>query len=116
MSIKDIVIKIDLWAIKGRILNDLHRYDEAIVSLDRLLQLNPNHAAGWNNKGTALLHRGKYNEAITCFDKSMKLDPTNNAFSSNKLYAIKLRDKSKYYTHNGKPIKYYTSSGKPAYS
>ncbi len=40
------------------------KYDEAIKTFDKAIELNPEDADAWYNKGLVLYHQGKYDEAI----------------------------------------------------
>jgi tetratricopeptide (TPR) repeat protein len=66
---------------------DLEYYDNA-------LEIDPNHAATWNNKGAALNELGKYNEAIECFDKALEIEPKYANAWLNKGVALKAEGKS----------------------
>ena len=50
----------------------LGKYQEAIISYDKALQLNPNIAVLWSNKGDALKRLGDFEEARKCFEKGSK--------------------------------------------
>ena len=53
------------------------RYDEMLELWQRLIDLDPNNAAIYNNNmGVALLGLGRYDEALQCFDRAIALDPT----------------------------------------
>lgn len=60
---------------KGCILTKLGKYQEAIESYDKALEINPNDFDAWNNKGHALKDSGRYQEAITSYDKALKINP-----------------------------------------
>lgn len=58
------------------------KYDEAIASFDKALEIDSNYAKSkeylthaWNHKGIALGEQGNYSNAITCFDKAIEIDP-----------------------------------------
>jgi len=63
------------WYDKGNALAGIGKYQEAIESYNKGLEINPNYAFAWTNKGNALYYLGKYQEAIQCFDKAIELDP-----------------------------------------
>jgi tetratricopeptide (TPR) repeat protein len=58
---------------------DLGLYDEAIVELDKALNLNPNYDAAYFTKGISLSRLGKDEEAIVEYDKGLKINPNGNA-------------------------------------
>jgi len=67
----------------ARALERLGRYDEALPSLDRTIELKPDNANAWNNKGVTLERLGRYNEALLCFDRTIELKPDNaNAWNN----------------------------------
>ena len=51
--------------------NKLRRYDEAIKSYDRVIEINPNNVDAWNSKGLAFSNQGRYDEAIKSYDRVM---------------------------------------------
>ena len=51
------------WARKGRTLRLLVRYDEALASYDRALELNSRFAWAWTGKGQVLERLGQLTEA-----------------------------------------------------
>ncbi|NJL68507.1 MAG: MarR family transcriptional regulator, partial [Microcoleus sp. SM1_3_4] len=51
------------WSEKGRCLNRLKRYDEALVSYDREIELDANDQWAWNNRGNVLYNLKRYDEA-----------------------------------------------------
>ena len=65
MMQKPIKIKVrslDLF-LSGVALENLGKYDEAIIMYDHSLKLNPNYALAYYNKGQSLNKLKKYNEA-----------------------------------------------------
>jgi len=63
------------WFKRGLCLSNLQRYEEALVSFDHAIELDPNYASAWRNRGYALDKLGKYEEAIACFDKAIEINP-----------------------------------------
>ena len=45
------------------------RYDEFLISSERILHINPNNLAALLYKGIAMQEREEYQEAIACFQK-----------------------------------------------
>jgi tetratricopeptide (TPR) repeat protein len=76
------------WVMKGYALHNLQRYDEAIASYDKAIEINPNDADAWHNKGTALDELGKYNEAIACYDKAIEINPDSLDIKANLAEAL----------------------------
>jgi len=67
---------------KGKSLQNLDRYDEAISAFDKSLGIDPNNALSWFAKGEALSNSGKYEEALISLEKGLELDPDNNQFKN----------------------------------
>jgi tetratricopeptide (TPR) repeat protein len=63
------------WAIQGYCLGILKRYDEALASCDKEIELNPNSIPGWDKRSIVLGRLGRYDEALTSWDKVIELDP-----------------------------------------
>lgn len=63
------------WENRGICLDNLDRFEEAIVSYDRSLTIDSESARTWKNKGVAYRSLKRYDEALPCFDKAHKLDP-----------------------------------------
>ena len=60
---------------KGKALDNLGRYPEAVTFYDRDLALNPNNTRSLTNKETHLDYVGKHEEAIVWYDKALGSDP-----------------------------------------
>lgn len=60
----------DVWEAKGRVFNELGRYDEAINASEKALSLNQNLTRTWLVKGRALLGTGRYHEALDAYAKA----------------------------------------------
>jgi tetratricopeptide (TPR) repeat protein len=62
---------------KGKALDELGKYEEAIEYYDKVLALDPNNKFALNNKGADLYDLGSYEEAIKYFLKRLAIDPNN---------------------------------------
>jgi len=51
----------------------LGKYDEAIISYDQAIKIDPSDADAWNNKGNSLNSLGNDDEAKKCYDRSREL-------------------------------------------
>ena len=51
------------------------QYNEAIVSLDQAIQIDPNFALAYNYRGLAYFRTKSFDKALTDFDKAIQLDP-----------------------------------------
>jgi hypothetical protein len=63
------------WSDEGSRLLDLGRYEEAVVALDRAIQLDPSDASIHRHRGQALANRGLHEEALRDWDRAIELDP-----------------------------------------
>jgi len=63
------------WVEQGHYLIHLERWDEALASFDKAIELGPNNAPAWRYKGVALDELGRHEEALISFDKALELDP-----------------------------------------
>jgi tetratricopeptide (TPR) repeat protein len=61
------------WFAQGYSLGGLGRYDEALASLDKAIELDPNNVPVWYLRGLALGNIENYNEALASFDKAIEL-------------------------------------------
>jgi Tfp pilus assembly protein PilF len=60
---------------QGNYLYELGRYEEAIASFDRVIELNPDDYRAWAIRGFSLDNSGLYKEAIASYDQVIKLEP-----------------------------------------
>jgi Flp pilus assembly protein TadD len=51
------------------------RYDEAIASLTKAVELNPNDSKAFNNRGLAYFYKGQFTQALSDYNKAIELDP-----------------------------------------
>ena len=52
----------DAWNNKGESLRRQGKYDEAIKSLDKAIEINPRYAYAWYNRGLALFNVKPYED------------------------------------------------------
>jgi tetratricopeptide (TPR) repeat protein len=62
------------WVEKGRCLNRLKRYDEALECLDKAIEIDSNYARAWANRGDVLESLKRYDEALESYDRAIELD------------------------------------------
>ncbi|MEG4075370.1 tetratricopeptide repeat protein [Microcoleus sp. Pol14C2] len=62
------------WVEKGRCLNSLERYDEALECLDKAIESDSNYARAWANRGDVLDNLKRYDEALVSLDRAIELD------------------------------------------
>ena len=65
------------WSEKGRCLNRLERYDEALDCLEKAIKIDSNYARAWRIRGDVLDDLKRYDEALPSLDKAIKIDPNN---------------------------------------
>ena len=64
------------------------KYDEAILTYDKAIELDQSYVEAWNNKGFVLYNQGKYDEAVQAYDKAIQLDPKDAEPRYNKGVAL----------------------------
>jgi len=52
------------------------RYDEAIATLQKALEISPNYASAYNNLGAVYVKTGRKQEAIDAFRRAVNIDPS----------------------------------------
>ncbi len=72
------------WYGKGASLILLGRYEEALVAIDKALDLNPRNEVAWLNKGNALSKMGRMIDALRCFNAAIKVNPRYEVAWNNK--------------------------------
>ncbi|MEG5257674.1 tetratricopeptide repeat protein, partial [Microcoleus sp. A2-D3] len=60
-----------IWFIRGVVLFNLGKLEEAIASYDKALEFKPDYHAAWFIRGNVLGDLGKLEEAIASYDKSL---------------------------------------------
>jgi tetratricopeptide (TPR) repeat protein len=61
---------VDAWILKGRALQELSRYQEALTSFKQALEIEPGRKEIWNDIGEILEKIGKHEEAKICYEKA----------------------------------------------
>jgi tetratricopeptide (TPR) repeat protein len=86
-----------IWNNRGVSLSSLGRYDEAIGSYRKAIDIRPGYWMAWYNLGKAL-HRNAdrtperaegYAEAVTAYDRALELNPTHASTLNNKAVALR---------------------------
>ncbi|MEG4581054.1 tetratricopeptide repeat protein [Microcoleus sp. MON1_C5] len=62
------------WVEKGRCLNSLERYDEALECLEKAIEIESKYARAWANRGDVLESLKRYDEALESYDMAIELD------------------------------------------
>lgn len=60
---------------RARLLDDVHRYDEAIRDLSSALKLEPKSASLWQGRGEINFKAGHFKESVADFDRVIELSP-----------------------------------------
>jgi len=77
-------------------LDSLERYDEALESFDKAIEIEPNNILTWGGRGATLGILGRYNEALESYDKVIEIDPNMAlAWSSRGMVLVALKRWSK---------------------
>ena len=77
------------WVEKGRCLNSLERYDEALECLDKAIEGDSNYARAWANRGDVLDNLKRYDEALVSYDRAIELDANYKWAWSNRGHVLK---------------------------
>ena len=63
------------WNQRSRALLGLREYQQALASVDRAININPNFAEAWNNKSAILWHLQKYQDAQQAVEQALEFKP-----------------------------------------
>ena len=78
-----------LWNVLGASSTHVGMIDQAVIALNKVLTLNPNHFEAYSNLGVALFKQGKFDEAIDAYKKAILLKPDYAMAYSNLGNALK---------------------------
>ena len=56
-------------------LNAAHRYEEALIALNKAIELDPESSFAYGTKGDVLRQQGRYKDALVVLDKAIELNP-----------------------------------------
>ncbi|NMG19015.1 tetratricopeptide repeat protein [Brasilonema bromeliae] len=65
------------WFAQGRCFGSLKRYEEALASFDKAIELDPNDENSWGGRAAAFYFLQRYEEALASFKKVIELDPND---------------------------------------
>jgi len=77
-----------VYNIYGAVLVKQDRPREAVVEIDKAIQLQPDYAEAYNNRGNAQTVIGNLNAALNDFDKALRLKPDTAGFHANRGNAL----------------------------
>jgi tetratricopeptide (TPR) repeat protein len=75
-AVEQVPKKPEYLRVRGQYLYSKQKYKEALVDIDKALELENDHAATHELRGMILLGLEKYDEALASFDETSKLEPT----------------------------------------
>jgi len=61
----------------GKVLSDMGRYEEAVKSFDKAIDLNPEDSLAYNNRGTVFEKMGRLDKAFEDYKKAASLSPND---------------------------------------
>jgi tetratricopeptide (TPR) repeat protein len=64
-------------ASKGRTSAKLKNFSEALESIDRTLEIDPDNISALIDKGNVLCNLGKFEEELDSYDKILNVEPNN---------------------------------------
>ncbi|MDE5105667.1 MAG: tetratricopeptide repeat protein, partial [Trichodesmium sp. St17_bin3_1_1] len=67
--------KADLLVRKASLDRKFQQNEEAILTCDEALKIEPNNYKAWNNKGNALGNLERYEEALAAYEKALEIKP-----------------------------------------
>jgi tetratricopeptide (TPR) repeat protein len=70
----------EAWISTGIDLFEQERYEEAISSFDRAIEIKPDYHEIWYCRGCALRDLGRYEEAITSYDRAIEIKPDKKSW------------------------------------
>ncbi len=59
---------------KGDVLYDLERFEEALDTYEKALQLDPHYFSAFKGKGNALYKLKRYNDALEAYNQAIELN------------------------------------------
>jgi len=72
------------YIVMGNTIYSMGKYEEAIDSFNKALQIYPENSIAWNNKGLAFAKMGDLDEAIGCYENALMINPEDPVFLTNK--------------------------------
>lgn len=60
---------------EGRAAMAARRYEDALAAFDRIVELDPDYAEGWNRRATLYYLMGRYEDSLADIEKVLALEP-----------------------------------------
>lgn len=73
-----------LWYNLGVELEESGRFEDAIASYDKAIELDPRDANTWCSRGNALASLNQFHAAIKSYNEAMRIEPGNSIALNNK--------------------------------
>ena len=67
----------EAWTGKGMRLFSMRKYNDALICINRAIQLNPSFVQAWLGKSLIFIDLGKYDDSLIYIDRTLQLDPLN---------------------------------------
>ena len=77
-----------LWYGLGVELEESGKFEEAIESYDKAIELDPNDTDTWCSRGNALASLQLFQEAIKSYNRAIEIDPGNQWALNNKAHTL----------------------------
>lgn len=72
----------EIWFLRGLSLYSLGRFEEAIISLNQAIDINPDDYSAWNVRGVSLNEVGRDEEALVSYECAININPDANNWSN----------------------------------
>lgn len=76
------------WYVQTHKLMSAGHYEEAVVCLEKEIELNPDNLTARNEKAYCLIYLRKYEEAFQCFSRLIEIEPQNPTHYSGKAASL----------------------------
>jgi tetratricopeptide (TPR) repeat protein len=76
-----------IWTFRGSALQRLGRLEEAINSIDRAVDIDPDKASSWFFRGLTLFDMQKYEEAVASYEHCININPDTDQIHSSRALA-----------------------------
>ena len=72
----------------GKEFDKLGQYEQALISYDKAIELNPNDDSAWDKRGVVLERLGQYEQALISHDKAIEPNPNDESAWDNRGVAL----------------------------